>query len=89
MKKIFNISFALLLLGTSFFANNNSAFGFGRSACEPVVDCYDCAPNIPERLPSLKKCAVKNKPYNYYTWDVDTITELDSDRYDWAASEEK
>ena len=86
MKKLFNLSFALALLASPFLASLE-ANAFGRSACEPVVkECYDCAPNKPERIVTLEKCALKDKPYNYYTWTPRTVVEVNSEMYDWQNS---
>ncbi|MDX1917606.1 MAG: hypothetical protein SFT81_00480 [Candidatus Caenarcaniphilales bacterium] len=85
MKKL--ASLALVLC--AFCAVESKAALF-EDKCNPTPkcapECFGCAPNKPEILVTLDKCAYKDKPYNYYTWKKIAEKEVPSDRYDWAAS---
>lgn len=91
MKKFASIALASSFALAAFFGAASDARLFEDKCnptpkCEP--DCFGCAPNKPHVVVDLEPCALKDKPYNYYTWSKVGEKEVASDFYDWAASPE-
>jgi hypothetical protein len=89
MKKFASITLAFALLAAISGASDARLF---EDKCNPTPkcepECFGCAPNKPQKVVELEKCAFKNKPYNYYSWKKGSEKEVASDFYDWAASPE-
>jgi hypothetical protein len=93
MTKLANLALASALALTAFvgLASDSRLF---EDKCNPTPKCDEapvclgCAPNKPQVVVDLEKCAYKNKPYNYYTYTKAGEKEVASDFYDWAASPE-
>jgi hypothetical protein len=91
MKK-FNSLVLALAFATSLLVSIGSDARLFEDKCNPTPkcepECFGCAPNKPMKLVELEKCALKNKPYNYFTWKKGGEKEVASDMYDWAGSPE-